>query len=199
MAFALPNVSYLGYPVSVLCPAHAGLGVREARPTDAAAIVEHFRTLDPADRRMRFCATLNDGAIERHVTGIWERRSLVLAAFDGPLWQGPFHRAAPIRALAELALDASEAELGISVDAELRRRGIGVRLVETAGNLLAARGIRRIRACTLPDNRAFVALAQGCGATLESGPGEIEAVFDTALLRRAYHRRRAAEMLRPAA
>jgi GNAT superfamily N-acetyltransferase len=197
MAYGLPHVSFIGYPLSVPCANHAGLGFREVGRGDADLLVAHFRALDPADRRMRFCATLTDAAMERHVAGLWSRRALVLAAHDGPLWAGPLHRAGPIRAVAELSIDGAEAELGLSVDASLRRRGVGTYLVQTAARLLSPRGVRRIRAYTLPDNHSFVALARSCGAVIETGPDEVEVVFDVAALHRAYLCRRAAQVFQP--
>ena len=118
---------------------------------------------------MRFCATLNDEALRNHVDGLWARDAVVLAAHDGPLWSGPLHRAGPVRALAELVVTGEEAELGISVDASMRRRGVGTYMVQTAARLLAPRGVRRIRATTLNDNHSFVALAQSCGAEVGAG------------------------------
>jgi len=97
---AWPNISFIGYPVSVPCAGHAGLGLREAGRLAAPAIIEHYRELDATDRRMRFCATLNDEALGRHVDRMWSGTSLVLVARDGPHWSGPLHRAGPIRAVA---------------------------------------------------------------------------------------------------
>lgn len=199
MPYGLPNVSYIGFPVSVLCPGHSGLGFREAHRPDAPALIAHFRDLDREDRRKRFCATLTDAAIERHVDGLWGRRGIVLAAHDGPLWPSPLHRAGPIRAVAELSMDDREAELGISVDPSLRRRGVGTYLIQTAASLLASRGIREIRAYTIPGNTSFIALARAAGARVESGPDEIEVHFDVPKLHRAYLRRRAVQAFRPAA
>jgi GNAT superfamily N-acetyltransferase len=195
MAFGLPNVSFIGYPVAVPCAGHAGLGLRQATPADSAALVEHFHALTADDRRMRFCATLNDEALRQHVDGLWRHDALVLAAHDGPLWSGPQHRAGPVRALAELVVTGEEAELGISVDATMRRRGIGTYLVQTAARLLAPRGVKLIRATTLPDNASFIALAQACGAKVAGGPDGVEAAFDVAALNRAYLRRRAAQVI----
>lgn len=194
----MPSVSFIGFPLPILCASHGGLGFRQARQGDTTEIIAHFNALAPNDRRMRFCATLNDSAIERHVSSLWTGRRIVIAAHDGPLWSGPFHKAGPIRALVELAVAKDEAELGISVDSGLRRRGIGTYLVQAAACLLQPRGVRRIRAYTLPQNRSFIALAQGCGAEIESGPDEVEVLLDVATLTRAYRRRRAADMFRAA-
>ncbi len=193
MAYGLPPISYIGHPVPIPCPGHAGLGFRQARPSDSPEILAHFRGLTPSDRRMRFMATLNDETLEHYVDGMWDRESLVLAAFDGPLWSGPLGEAGPVRGLAELALNSGEAELAISVEDGLRRRGVGTYLVQTAARLAKPRGITRIRACTLSDNASFLALARNAGASIEAGGGEVEVVFDVAELERAYLRRRAAE------
>ena len=197
MAYGFPNISFIGTPLPIPCAPHAGLGFREAGRRDSADILAHYRDLGPADRRMRFCATLNDSALEAHVGKIWRRDSLVLAAYDGPLWSGPLRRAGTVRALAELSLDRGEAELGLSVEAGLRRRGVGTYLVQTAARLLAPRGVRRITAYTLPDNVSFIALARTAGATVEIVKGEVEATFDVADLERAYLRRRAAQVFLP--
>ena len=71
-------MSFIGYPVSVPCAGHAGLGLREAGPGDAPAIVAHLAGLDPSDRRMRFCATLT----EADVAGATFGTELVADPFD---------------------------------------------------------------------------------------------------------------------
>lgn len=194
MAYGFPNISFIGLPVPIPCAGHAGLGFREAGRRDSRDVVGHFLGLDPLDRRMRFCATLNDEAIERHVESIWSRGSLVLAAYDGPLWSGPLSPAGPVRALAELALEPGEAELGLSVDAGLRRRGVGTYLLQTAARLLKPRNVETIRAYTVPDNTSFQALARQAGGRIDVGSGEVEVTFDVADLERAYLRRRAVQV-----
>jgi hypothetical protein len=125
MAYGLPNMSFIGYPVPIPCAGHAGLGFREAREADAPEMLAHLHRLSADDLRMRFCTVVNDDHLQRHVSDTWRRSPLVLSAHDGPLWAGPFHRSGPIRALAELSVQGDAAELGISVDDSLRRRGVG--------------------------------------------------------------------------
>ncbi len=199
MPFGLPNISCIGYPVSLPCAGHAGLGLRAATRADAPALLRHLTALDLADRRMRFCATLGDEAVARHVEGVFGRPVLVLAGFDGPIWSGPLHRPGPVRAAAELTLGGDEAELGISVDAGLRRRGIGAYLVQTAGALLAPRGVRRIRAYTMAGNLSFLRLARALDGAVVADADEVEVIFDVARLVHGYRRRRAAELLASAA
>ncbi len=198
MPFGLPNISYVGYPVSLPCAGHAGLGLREARPSDEPAVLAHYRNLAPTDRRNRFCGTLDDTGVATHVAGLWRRETLLIAAHDGPLWPGPFHNAGPIRAIAELALGLGTAELGITVEDGLRRHGIGTWLVQLAGYLLLPRGIARLTAYTLPDNSAFLTLSRRAGAEIDRAPDQIEVTFDLHALRRSYLRRRAAEVWRRA-
>jgi GNAT superfamily N-acetyltransferase len=195
MVYGLPNISFIGYPVPIPCTAHAGLGFREAHPPDAPTMIEHLRALGPEDRRMRFCASVNDGHLVRHVEETWSRSGLVLAAHDGPLWSGPFHDPGPIRALAEFAVDGRDAELGISVDGSLRRRGVGTYLIQTGARLLAQRGVRRILAYTMSANTSFLVLSRKSGAAIEIDGGEAHITFDVAELTRAYLRRRLADQV----
>lgn len=193
MAFGLPNVSYLGYPAPVLCAGHVGLGFRQASPRDAADLREHLGRLSSEDRRARFCAALSDAALNSHVETLWRRAHLVIAARDGPLWPGPFHAAGPVRALAELSIDGRDAEIGLSVDGALRRRGVGTYLVQTAARLLAPRGVERLLACTVARNDAMLRLADGCGAVVEASAAEVEIIFDVAALNQWYRQRRIAD------
>lgn len=195
MAFGLPHFSHFGYPVSVYCAGHAGLGLREAGRTDSKAIVEHFLRLDAADCRMRFCASVKESGLQRHVDRLMDSEGFALAGFDGPLWPGPLHRPGPILALAELMIAGGEAELGLSVDASLRRRGVGTYLVQAAAALLAPRGIRRIIAYTLSGNQSFLALSRRAGAEISYGPDEVEIIFDVRRLAGDYICRRVYEHL----
>jgi RimJ/RimL family protein N-acetyltransferase len=195
MAFGLPNISFIGYPVPVPCAGHAGLGFREARACDAPEMLAHLRGLSDGDRRMRFCAAVNDAHLGRHVAETWRRSALVLAAHDGPLFSGPFHRPGPIRALAELSLVDDWAELGISVDPALRRRGVATYLIQTGARLLAQRGVRRIVACTMTANTPFLVLCRKSGAAIVTDAGEADIALDVADLTRAYLRRRLSEQV----
>lgn len=190
MAFGLPNVSYIGFPAPALVAAHAGLGFREARPGDVPAILDHFARMSPECRRRRFCAAISEEALARHVSGAWDRSAMTLVALDGPLWDGLFHKAGPIRAIAELAVDGREAEIGLSVDDDLRRRGVGAYLIQTAAWLLAPRGVARICAYTTADNFPMVRLGMRLGGRIERSSQDVEITFDVAPLRDAYLRRR---------
>jgi GNAT superfamily N-acetyltransferase len=198
MPYGLPNVSFIGYPLPMPCAAHCGLGFRTGLPADAPLVLDHFLRLSPLDRRHRFCATLTEAALARHVAEMWERTSFVLLAQDGPLWSAPPFRAGPARALAEIAIDGAEAEIGVSVDEHCRGRGLGGWLTRTAAFLLAPRGVTRLRAWTMAGNTSMTALGRSNGARITTEEGETEIVFEVAALRRAYLRRRAPLLFREA-
>ena len=184
--YGLPNISCVGWPIAFPRPGHAGLGCREARASDADGVLAHFRRMPPVDLRLRFCGTVADASLRAHVSRIWERPGLVLSAHDGPLWDGPFHGAGPVRGLAELCLAGAVAELGISVDASLRRQGVGTWLVRTAAGLLAPRGVKTIVAYTMAENMGMIGLGRASGARIENIQGDVEIVFAVERLRRAH-------------
>jgi RimJ/RimL family protein N-acetyltransferase len=193
MPFGLPNISYVGYPLPIPCAPHAGLGFREISRGDATGMLDHLRALPPEDRRMRFCASVNDDHLLRHVASAPARNTFALAAFDGPLWSGTFLRQGPIRALAEFAVSGDVAELGVSVERSIRRRGVATYLIQTSARLLAQRGVARVIAYTMAGNRSFLALARKAGARVEIDGSEVEVTFDVARLEHAYLRRRLAD------
>ena len=116
----------------------------------------------------------------------------MLSAHDGPLWSGPLYRAGRVRALGEFTIEGSAAELALTVERGMRRRGIGTYLVQTGARLLALRRVRRLVAYTLPDNRSFLTLSSRLGGEIRRGLDEVEVVFDIASLHDAYVRRRLA-------
>ncbi len=190
MPYGLPNTSYIGYPLAIPCVGHSGLGFREALRGDAPAMLAHFRALDHSDRRMRFCATLGDERLIRHVDELWDRTAFSLIAIDGPLWPSPLGASGPVRAVAELSIAGTDAEIGISVDSSLRRRGVGTYLTQTAGWLLSRRGARTLRAYTLPGNASMIALGHRSGAEVDQCDGEVEITFSVPELAQEYLRRR---------
>lgn len=195
MAFGLPNISFVGYPVPIPCAGHAGLGFREVIRSDVPAVIEHLRALDAEDRRMRFCTSVNDGHVVRHAEELPDRSSFALAAHDGPLWSGPFHRPGPIRALAEFSVHGLAAEIGVSVDRSLRRRGVATYLIQTSARLLQQRGVKRIIAYTMAENRSFLTLARKAGAEVAWDAGEVEVTFDVDALNRKYLQRRLSDQV----
>jgi hypothetical protein len=176
---------FLGLPgTAVPLPfARTELALCLAGRAEAPAILAHYRRLPAADLNRRFCGALGDAALSRHVAGLPAGSGFVLTVHDRR--RASFHPG-PVRAVAEVAAAADAAEIALSVETGLRRRGVGTCLIESAARLLALRGLRRLRAHSLLDNRAFIALAAGSGARIEVGADEVEALFDVAALHRAY-------------
>ncbi|MFQ8430956.1 N-acetyltransferase family protein [Amaricoccus sp. W119] len=198
MPYGMPNISFIGHPMPMPCPGHAGLGFRLGRSADADLVLDHLRRLSQLDQRLRFRGALSDAGLCRHATGLWDRVDLVLIAQDGLLWASPPLRPGPVRAVAEVAIDGDTAEIAVSVDESLRRRGLGAWLTRTAGFLLAPRGVTRLKAYTLADNTSMVALGRASGAEIRTEGDEIEIDFDVATLRRAYLQRRTQGLFREA-
>jgi GNAT superfamily N-acetyltransferase len=199
MASRFPPISFIGYPVSVPCPGHAGLGFREAGPADGPAILGHLQGLSAEDRHLRFCGTLSDAALAAHVAGLEARPGFGLVARDGPLWDGPFGPAGPVEGFADLVVAGPVAELGISVAARWRRSGVGTYLLQTAARLLALRGVERIVALTLARNAAMIQFGRACGAEVEHDGTEAVLTFPVARLHTAYLARRTVQAFAPRA
>ena len=174
-----PHISYLGYPVSVPCAGHAGLGFRASPPRRmspaAGGASRGGSSRGPADAVLRDA----DGrGVETHVAGIWQRPAWCWPAHDGPLWDGPLHRARAGAGGGRAGARGDEAESG---SASIRRcggAGVGTYLVQTAGDAAGAARVARLRAYTMPGNASFLALARGAAAEVEAGPDEVEVVFD---------------------
>jgi hypothetical protein len=190
MAFGFPHISFIGYPAPVPCPGHAGLGFREARAGDEPAILAHLERLSPADRYRRFCAAVSDGRLAAHVGGLFQRNSFTIVGLDGPLFDGPFHRAGVVRAVIEVVVFDGVAEFGLSVDGDRRRAGVATCLVLTAARLLALRRIDRMVAMTQPNNHAMFGLGRSLGAAIDIIADDTLLVFPVAQLNGAYLRRR---------
>ncbi len=190
MAFGFPQISFIGAPFPALCPGHSGLGFRRAGPFDAGAVQAHLLGLSPEDRRLRFCGGVSDSALAAHVAGLWRSRTFVLIAREGSLWPGPLHRAGPVRAVADFAVDGRTAELGLSVEDAWRRSGVGTWLLQAGAALLDWRGVEQIEAMTLPGNLSMRRLGARCGARIEPGPDQLVLRFEVEALHRAYVARR---------
>ncbi len=131
------------------------------RPLFAA----HLKRLSTDDRRFRFATTsVTDARIDSYVAGIAET-DIVLGWLDGEILTGAVH----------VALDGAVAEIGVSVDAEQRGRGIGADLFHRAIRWARNRGAGRLYTLCLTDNLAMTALARKAGMTVHRESGTAEA------------------------
>jgi len=106
--------------------------------------VDHF---DPAEIR-RFVETRSD--------------TMGVIAFDD---------AAPLGAAHAVLVDDETAELAIVVAGGARHEGVGTALLDALIARLKQRGLRRLIACSLRENRAFEHLARHAGFTVDLADG----------------------------
>lgn len=129
---------------------------------------DHFLSLDPVSRRMRFCSIVKDAFIVRYVSRIEWLRSTILGAFvDGKL-----------RGVAELIATpevwSGRAELAISVQPGFQNRGIGASLLERILDMARNRFVSRVEMICLLENHRMQRLAGKNGATLKTSFGAVE-------------------------
>jgi GNAT superfamily N-acetyltransferase len=121
--------------------------IRRLYQHDAPAIEAHLLDLDANDRRLRFFREATDTQIRAYVQDIDWDHSLLLGAI----------RADRIVGMAEALFDRSAppryAEIAVSVDTDLRRRGLGGFLVAQAVDRAALLGVCQTNLSFLRENR----------------------------------------------
>ncbi|MCM2329512.1 MAG: GNAT family N-acetyltransferase [Lysobacter sp.] len=132
------------------------------RDSDRAALTTHFLSLDADDRRLRFGASLSDLAIR----GLDERID-----FDRDELFGIADDELRLVAVVHVAFYPAKAELGLSVLAGARDRGLGNALFSRAVMHLTNRGVREVFVHCLSQNGAMMHLARKNGMrVVQEGP-----------------------------
>ena len=121
------------------------------RASDRAALLDHFVSLDPEDRRLRFGAPLKDEPIAEYVKRLHFARDHVFAVHDGAM---------KLLAVVHVAFGDGTAELGLSVLPEARNQGLGTALFERAVMHLRNRGIPKAFMHCLSENGAMMHIAR---------------------------------------
>lgn len=160
------------------------LRLRTLKPADTPALLEGFSRLSALSRYRRFLGpkkALDEHEIELLTDPDGIRDYVIVAVrlddeareLDG----------VALARFARLDDEPEVAEIGITVIDEWQRRGIGTALLDRTVTAAAERGIERIRAYILSDNRRMISLLHrypGCHAlSRESGVTVFE--FDTAM------------------
>lgn len=131
-------------------------------------VARHLLRLTPEDRRLRFGRPMNDFALLRYARRIDFAQDAVFGAFDDTV---------DLVGLAHIGFGPDRAELGLSVLATARRRGVAHALLLRSMAHARARGIAAFEMAFLPENAALRTLASRAGMTVEPDPGEPRAVL----------------------
>lgn len=138
-----------------------------------ARVRAHLLSLPESDRRLRFGYMASDDAIESYVRGIHFARDAAFGAFD---------RQARLVGFGHLAFNRApgspDAEFGISVLPEFRRRGLGLALLNRAADHARNRGATRLVMSHVPENTALVQLAQRAGMAFQEDRLEARAYLE---------------------
>lgn len=139
--------------------------IRKLSSRERPLYADHLKRLEPEDRRFRFAhPRIGDDAIDRYVAAI-PVDDLVLGALAEGRLRGAVH----------LAFAGEMAEVGVSVDADQRSRGLGDELVRRAIRWARNRRAERLYTLCQADNRAMTALATKLGMTIHRESGTAEA------------------------
>jgi GNAT superfamily N-acetyltransferase len=128
---------------------------------------DHLLRLDPASRHDRFNGFLDDGFIERYAAKCAEDGTTIIAYIEDGI----------VRGAAELHPPSSQSgeslpEVAFSVEARVRRQGVGSVLFERLISEARWKGYACLRITTSAENHAMRALASKFGAQLTFRQGE---------------------------
>ena len=140
--------------------------VRELSRLDRAALEPHFLALGAEDRRLRFGVPLNDDAVRAYVARIEFEHDAVFGVSDDGLH---------LIGAAHVARSDGHAELGVSVLADHRGRGIGGALLARAHLRARNWGVRALFMHCLTENAAMMHLARKQEMDIVAEAGEADA------------------------
>ena len=133
---------------------------------DRAVLATHLLALSSEDRRLRFGAAASDTVLRNYVARIDFDRDAVFGFFADDLSLG---------GVAHAAVAEGVAELGVSVLAAYRRRGIGAALFQRASDFARNHSIRTLFMRCLAENAAMMHIARKSGMKIVTGGGAAEA------------------------
>ena len=159
--------------------------VRALGPNDSAAVLRHLLGLTTDDRRLRFGLPMQDGQIEAYAATLKYERDDVFGIFAPSL---PPTETLPyppttLVGLAHMAYELVDsaigeegaAEIGLSVSADARGRGVGTALFMRAAQRANTRFVRKLKLHYLVENRAMQHIAAKAGMEMHSSAGETDA------------------------
>jgi GNAT superfamily N-acetyltransferase len=133
---------------------------------------DHLLRLDPESRHDRFNGFLDDSFIERYAARCAADGTIVVAYMENGMVRGAAELHPPEQS------EDSVPEIAFSVEACVRRQGVGSILFRRLLAEARWRGYRRLRVTTGMQNQAMRALASKFGAHLVFGHGESTGTID---------------------
>ena len=127
---------------------------------------DHLLRLDPESRHDRFNGFLDDGFIERYARKCAEDGTVIIAYLEGGMVRGAAELHPPDQSPGSLP------EIAFSVEASVRRHGVGSILFRKLIAEARSKGYRSLRITTGAQNQAMRALATKFGAHLTFRHGE---------------------------
>lgn len=140
--------------------------IRELWPSERPALYEHFLSLAPHDRRLRFGAPLGDTTVREYVARIDFGQDVLFGVLDDEL---------RLLGVAHVARSPTFAELGVSVLDGFRARGIGGALLTRAHVRARNWGASALFMHCLTENAAMMRLARRQGMDIVTQAGEADA------------------------
>jgi GNAT superfamily N-acetyltransferase len=143
-----------------------------SQPEELPLLRDHLLRLDRASRRDRFHGYMDDDFIERYSEKCANDGTVIIAYFEDGVVRGAAELHPP-----EQSPDAVP-EVAFSVEASVRRRGVGSFLFRQLVAEARARGYRSLAVTTGAQNEAMRALAKKFGANLTFRLGESTGTID---------------------
>ena len=133
---------------------------------------DHLLRLDPESRHDRFHGFMDDGFIERYAAKCADDGTIIIAYIEDGVVRGAAELHPPDQS------PDSQPEIAFSVEASVRRQGVGSILFKKLIAEARSKGYRSLRITTGAQNQAMRALAHKFGAHLTFRHGESTGSID---------------------
>ncbi|MFL6791424.1 MAG: GNAT family N-acetyltransferase [Bradyrhizobium sp.] len=158
--------------LTAIAAALANSSVRTLSQQELPLLRDHLLRLDRTSRHDRFHGFMDDSFIQRYAEKCANDGTVIIAFLDNGVVRGAAELHPPEQSPDSLP------EIAFSVEAAVRRRGIGSMLFKKLIEEARARGYRSLRITTGAQNEAMRALANKFGARLTFSHGESTGAID---------------------
>ena len=145
------------------------MAIQRLNEAARGALLRHYLQLPPADRRLRFGASLSAEAVAEFVRGVDFIRHGVFAMHDRDL---------AIIGVAHIGVNDDAAELGLSVLPTHRGAGAGSALFERATLYARNRFLSRLYMHCLEENAPIMRIARRFGMHIATARGDAESFLE---------------------